>query len=257
MKPAAIILAGAPADDALRGAYGVQWRGDVPINGAPMVQIVSDAMKLSGCFDQVIVVGGSECGADLLLESRGSFLENIMAGAEAVEENNRLVISSCDIPLITPEHIQEFVRQALEIEADFVYPIINQKLCLQHYPQFKRTYVRVKEGTYTGGNMVLVDRSFLLSARPRIQALFDARKEPLKIARMIGVATLIRIVAAQKLVASAADIRSLENTVGRVMQGTLRALEVTCPEIGEDVDEMAEIRKAESVLQERRVASNP
>jgi hypothetical protein len=37
------------------------------------------------------------------------------------------------------------------------YPLVSAKLCREQYPQLHRTFFTLREGRFTGGNLVLVN----------------------------------------------------------------------------------------------------
>ena len=242
-----VFLAGAPADDNVMQRYGVQWRGDVPLGGRAMSTWVIDALRGSEKVGRIITIGAEHTGGDIVFPPEKTFLENMMAGVKACS-GDLLMVCSSDIPLIKPEAIDDFVRQGVEKDADFAYPIISKDLCDRDYPQFKRTCLRLKEGVFTGGNAVLIRRDFALGIEPRLEELYQARKTPLKLAGMIGFGSLIRVILAQKVWSKAIDIASIEDAAGRVVGGKLRAVISQYPELGEDVDKLEDFALADQLL---------
>lgn len=246
-----VVLAGAPADTEVKQRYNVDWRAEVPLCGRPMADWVVRALRDSGRAEQIALVGTGSAGADRVIAGGESFLDNVIRGVEAAGGSGPVLIVSSDIPLAGPEAYTELVDKGLSERADFIYPIIRREDCAAKFPELRRTYLRLREGTFTGGNAVLIDRDFLLSARPHIERLYAARKKPLQLALMIGIGVLLRTVLAQKLWAGAVDIPSVEEAAGRVMGGRLKALISSWPEIGSDMDHPEDFAVAEHILAER------
>jgi hypothetical protein len=243
-----VLLAGAPADAETKARYNVEWRAEVPIAGERMVDRVIAALRDSGCVGKIACVGALETGADEDVAPGATFLENVMRGLEAAGDGDTVLVASSDIPLVTGAAISDFVELALRLDADFAYPIIPKDECLLKYPQLKRTFIRVREGTFTGGNAVLIKREFALRSRGRIQELYEARKKPLLLARMIGAGVLARAAIAQKIWAGAASIELVEEKAGSVMGGRLRAVRCGWPEIGEDADRLEDFEAMDRIL---------
>ena len=57
-----------------------------------------------------------------------------------------------------------------------------------------RTALRLRDGEFTGGNLVLVRPRFLLTQNARIAAAYAARKSPVQLARLLGIGTLGRVI---------------------------------------------------------------
>jgi hypothetical protein len=71
-----------------------------------------------------------------------------------LDDNNNVVICTCDIPMVSNKAIEDFVNQCCEKRADIGYPIIEKSLNDIKYPGARRTYVKMRDGTYTGGNII-------------------------------------------------------------------------------------------------------
>lgn len=244
-----VILAGAPADDDLKARYNVNWRAEAPVAGRRMADRVLDALRDSGCIRNRVLVGAFQSEAEVTVPPGGTFLENLMRGIEAAGEDAEMVlVASSDIPMASGPAIRRLVEEGLSLEADFVYPVIRKEDCERSYPGLRRTYLRLREGTFTGGNAVLINRRFALQNRDRIEGIYQARKQPFRLAAMIGVSTLIRALVAQKLWAGALDIPTVERAAERAIGGKLRALVCPDPEIGEDLDRLEDILVVERLL---------
>jgi len=244
-----VVLAGAPADEELKERYNVSWRAEAPLAGRRMADRVLDALRDSGCVRRRVVVGAFDSDAEVTVQPGTSFLENLIRGLEAAGEDGDVVlVASSDIPMITGEAVRRLVERGLALQADFVYPVVRREDCEKSFPGLRRTYLRLREGTFTGGNAVLISRSFALKSRDRIEEIYRARKRPFRLAAMIGLSTLLRALIAQKVWPGALDIPAVERAAGRAIGGTLRAL--ICPDaaVGEDLDRLEDILVAERLM---------
>lgn len=243
-----VVLAGGEADEQVKQRYNVRWRAQVPLAGVSMLERVVRSVRDSGSVSRIVVVGEFPGAADAVVPPGGTFLESVMNGLEGCPDADQVLVTSCDIPLAPPEAFRALVEDGLKLEADFVYPVLRREECERKYPEFRRTWLRVREGTFTGGNAVLVSRNYALQSRGRIEDLYQARKTPLKLASMIGIPTLLRVALAQKLWAGAVSIPSIERAGERAMGGKLRALVSSWPELGEDLDHPEDFEVAERLL---------
>lgn len=248
MSISAIILAGAPADPEMQAKYSVKSRAEVPIAGKPMVQHVFDALRASPNVGNICLIGDIQCeGADKIIPSVGSMIDNLIAGVNACE-GGHVLISTSDISMLTAEAVDDFIGRCGDLPADLYYAIIPKEACEQRFPGMRRTYVRLAEGTFTGGNMVVISSEFVLKNAEYLRQVFESRKKPLKLARLIGVGTLIRAIIAQKIWAGAINLRVIEKTAGRVLNADLRAVQTPYVEIGSDADDLGQIEYFEAMV---------
>ncbi|MDO8683370.1 MAG: NTP transferase domain-containing protein [Armatimonadota bacterium] len=229
-------------------------RAMIPVAGKAMLQWEVDALKGSGLVSRVYAVGDVTAdGLDEAIPPTSDFLGNMVAGVSRAAENGArsVLIATCDIPLVTSEGIDDFVGRALETGADFCYPVIPMERCVECYPEMRRTYLKLKEGVFSGGNMVLVSVDFVLRNRDVILMAYQARKQPLRLAGLIGWGVLARVLAAQFVCRAAVDITALESAVSRMLGGKVRAVITQYAEIGEDVDKPEDLAAVERVFGSR------
>lgn len=235
----AVILAGGQADEALARAAGVRHKALVPVLGRPMVLHVASALAACDCVSEVLLAGPPEV-ADVVpgarpLGNADSFLGNVLAGTSACSGAPRCLLVTCDIPFVTAEALTAFVRLAWERDVDLAYPIVALHHCAQRFPGMARTSLRLREGRFTGGNAVLVRPQFLTRNAALIEAAFAARKEPIRLAGMIGWDLILRVLLSFAIPKSL-PLALLEQRVGRLVGGQVAAIPLPYPEIGADID---------------------
>ncbi|HUV04633.1 MAG TPA: NTP transferase domain-containing protein [Armatimonadota bacterium] len=247
----AVVLAGAPAEPEWKARYSVAYRAEVLIAGKAMAQHVIDALNASSHVGDVCLVGNIQCeGASKIVPPVGSFMDNLVAGVKASEAgvNGRILVATSDIPLVTPEAVDDFISRCVALDADFCYPIISKEASERKFPSMRRTYGRLAEGTFTGGNIVVMNARFPIENAALIREVLDARKSVMRLARVIGLRTLVRAVIAQTLWAKAVDLAFLEKTVGRILNAKVKAVATSYPEIGADVDDLEQIALVEAAF---------
>ena len=191
----------------------------------------SNVEKLVG----VAVIGpvnqlGGLAGVTLIPQA-GSLIKNVITAAAAFPEG-WLLLSTCDIPLITPEAITDYLSRCQG--ADLYYPLIAREDSERVYPGMERTWVRVTAGEYTGGNILLVKSAGIAKAAHAATAFFDARKSPFRLAKLIGIATLA------KFILRRLTIDELEHKVSKILGINCKAVFSPFPEIGADVDKQSD-----------------
>jgi GTP:adenosylcobinamide-phosphate guanylyltransferase len=245
----AVILAGAPAGPEMSPEDETLSRAMVMIGTKTMLQWIVDALKSSKSIGRIIAVGDvSADGLDEVVEPCHSFLGNLMLGVDACGHNEPVLVLSSDIPMLTGEAIDDFVTRALATGGEMCYPIITKESCVEKYPDMKRTYLKTREGTFTGGNMLILSPAFMKRNEQRISDAYAARKKVFALARMIGFGVLIRAILAQALFPSVLPIPTLERAVSRMLGGHVAVIPTDYPEIGEDVDKASDLEAVRKII---------
>ncbi|MCL2433230.1 MAG: nucleotidyltransferase family protein [Clostridia bacterium] len=178
--------------------------GDAPckalalLRGRPMISYVVDALRVSGVVNRILAVGpATELQAALnddtieYIEQGQSMMENLGLGLTRLPEDELAMTCSADVPLLTGESVRDIYRAGEKSGAEFVYTIISRQDIEAAYPGAKRTYVKLRDGQFTGGNLTMVTPRAFFKNRELTDALASARKNPLKLARLLGMGTLL------------------------------------------------------------------
>ncbi|WP_038049076.1 NTP transferase domain-containing protein [Thermus caliditerrae] len=226
----AIVLGG--GEEAWAGKYGVRSKALVPYRGKPLAAWVLSALKEAGL--SAVYVGenpGLSPPPRLTLPDTGSLLGNLEAALAHVE--GRVLVATADLPHLTPEAVRFVLEKAPE--AALVYPIVPKERVEARFPHTRRTYARLREGVFTGGNLVLLDKGLFYQALPLAQKVVALRKKPLALARLIGLDILL------KLLLGRLSLPELEARAQRILGVEARALITPYPEVGVDVDREEEL----------------
>lgn len=205
----ALILAGGPTPPEL--AVGLDAsnlsvdRAMVQINGRPMLDYVLDALHNCRSLERIAVVGTPQVVAHLAgapkvlcVPDEGKMMANAVAGLQALRREpgaSRLcLITTTDIPLVTGATYDELLHgfEAKGLEAG--YALTTRAVCEAAYPGGKRTYARLADGHYTAGNAVIVEGHIIERLADVFEQFYQARKNPLAMAKIIGPAFLWRVV---------------------------------------------------------------
>lgn len=231
---------------------GEQLGGEIeallPIGGRPMVAWVLKALKDSGCLKNLVLVGSKELAelaeaeGILLVPAGPTAVESALNGARALTGAEWLLLATADIPLLTPEAVRDFLERCQKVEADLYYPIVTRESSEAAYPGVKRTYVRLREGTFTGGNMALIRQSALPVCAGRGQKLVALRKSPLALGRQIGMTFII------KFLLNRLTLAEVEKRFSELLGVRGVGIITPYPEIGVDVDKPSDLELARKVL---------
>lgn len=228
----AVVLAGDSEDSKIVKGAVIPNKAFMQINGRNMVEYVLDCLKRTRGIADIAVLGpadrinardwGVRC-----IPQQGDMIANVVAAAE-IYKDGWLLLSSCDIPLLTPQAVEDFVANCRG--AEMYYPLVARADCEKIFPDMQRTWVSLKDGVYTGGNLVLIRTSQVKVAAEPARAFFEARKSPLQLAGLIGPGTLL------KLVMRRLTISEVEKKMSKILGIACKAVLTAYPEIGADVD---------------------
>ncbi len=227
---------------------GVHNRALIPVGGKTMLDCVVSAFLEAPVIEQIFVVGDLPASKSYrTVGDHGGFVENLYAGLDDSGTAPLVVISTADVPFLTSEAVEDLVERGRELDAEIVYPIVPVEACYDRFPGIKRTAVKLRGGRFTGGNLILARPEFLLRQRAHIAAVYGARKSPLKIARMLGIGTVLRFAGSQTIWPGLLNIAGLERTVSRMVGGKARALISPFPEIATDIDRVEDLEAIEGL----------
>ena len=236
-----VVLAGGKAKPDLVALTGQTVRALAAVNGKTLLRHVVDAMLAAENCGSITVVGDVPPSEDYsVLPDGGGFVENIFAGLSQYADAPFVLISTSDLPFLTGESVADFVHGAAalanESGAGMIYSIVTVARCYARFPGIKRTARKLKEGEFTGGNMVLARPKFMLQQRAQLAAAYAARKSPLRLAGIMGWDTIGRLLASQLVAPQLLTLPFLEGKASRVLGGPVRAFLSDYPEIATDLD---------------------
>ena len=225
----AVVLAGGSPADPLAARFGVASKTLVPVHGRPMVEYTLESLRGAG-VERIVYVGppaGLDPAPDVLVPDRGSLIANLEAGlAEA--DSQKVVVASGDNPFITTEAVSWLLQNAPDVA--LVYPIVPKEAVEKRWPGMRRTYARLRDGVFTGGNIIILDRELFERALPMARKIIELRKKPLALARLIGFGVLV------KLLLGRLTIAELEARAEKLFGVPMKALITPYPEVGVDAD---------------------
>jgi GTP:adenosylcobinamide-phosphate guanylyltransferase len=249
MKVDAVILAGGEGDVI---DPACRFKGLLPVAGRPVVEWVVDAFRDAESINDIAVVMPTAEGlgpwvdrVEKLVVSNGVFMENVLAGTSSFRMDRPVLVATGDIPLVTPEAIDEFVADSLATDADFTYPLITREAMEGQYPGSVRTYFRLRSGWHTGGNAMLVNPVLLPAARDLGQRLFDQRKSPAGVLRIAGLGFVARFMLGRL------QPEDLGDKIRQLLGGTGAAVMCRHASLAVDVDKPADLVLVERVLTEQ------
>ncbi len=230
----AVILGGG-AHDVLAQHAGVASKALVPYAGRPLVAYVLEALRGCPAIGDIVYVGEK---APVVTEvvtqivpAGETFIESLSLGLEAalgLEPQASVLVTTADLPWLRSEAVADFVRAAQG--ADLAYPVIRKETAQAQFPGQRRTFVRLREGRVTGGNMMLLSPRMVPVLLPFAERAYQDRKNPLALARLFGFDFILRLLVGQL------GLRAIEARAGQILGLPVRALVTPHAGIGADVD---------------------
>jgi len=188
----AVVLAGRANEGVFRELSDAPNEALIDIAGRPMLAYILDALTGSKSVGRVVVVGTPDVAQHLpdgvdLLRAGNDVIANASLGLAAVDQQRPALLVTSDIPLITPEVIDGFVKQCLASPAELCYPAIPRGDAEARFPNVKRTYAKLREGTYTGGNVFMIDPRVAPKLASRAREIISPAGIPVSCSAHFGV----------------------------------------------------------------------
>ena len=245
-----IILAGGRAPW-LEQVAGTDVRCLARLEGRPIIAYLVDALRASGRVDKILVAapegveaswpeGVSVCAASQDLPSTAS------AAVAALGDQGKILFVCDDIPLLQGEDVVDFLQQCEAAPgAALYYPIISREECQRQYPEGKRTYARITEGVFTGGNMMLIDGAVIAQVEQKAREIFLRRKKPVDLCRWLGFGFII------KFLLHWLSKAEVEERVSYLLGFSCKGIISSYPAIGMDIDKISDWQLAAKYLASR------
>jgi len=241
MKIDALVLAGGKVE-----GFDIENRPPIKalldLDGRPMIEYVLEALSNSENVGQIVVLTPMKMEdeswaalADNIIYIDDIITANITKGLDNLGPDGKFLLISSDIPLLTTKIIDDFISDTLVIDAEVYYPIVTKKAVEARFPKSKRTYFSLKDGTYTGGNIFLIDKIAFRKNKERAEQIFANRKRPLKMVGLIGISNII------KFLLKRMTIEGLEAKASSILACKARAIVTDHAEVGVDIDKQEDL----------------
>lgn len=252
----AVLLAGGKFED-LPGEEEIpQGKGLVKVGGVPMAARALRALRESPVVSRVIMVSPVDAeeltdpcwdGVDSVVPAGERLIDSFKVGLEAVHDTgNPAMVVAGDLPLLTAESVTDFVgRCRNRPEASVWYGFLRRRNSEAGFPGVHHTYAKLAEGTFCGAGLFMSRPKALSTLYQALTDLTYARKNPLKLASLLGWGTLF------SLLLGRLSIPNAEAGMARLLGGTPCAgIESPYPETAFNVDDPETLREARRYLEE-------
>jgi GTP:adenosylcobinamide-phosphate guanylyltransferase len=250
-----LVLAGSRhgATDPMAVAAHVSHKALLPVGGTPMLLRVIRALRATPAVGRIVVSsertdlldGFPESAEILSIRAESSPSRSVAAALETF--GAPLLVTTADHALLSPAILADFLSRAPQ-SADAVAAVARSDVIRAGFPGTQRTWIRLRDGDFSGCNLFLLRREKALRAVAFWRRIEERRKSPLAMAWLIGPAALIGY---------ALRILTLDGVARLLSRRTGAALAVTAlshADAAIDVDKPADLELVERTLAARAAA---
>jgi GTP:adenosylcobinamide-phosphate guanylyltransferase len=257
----AIVLAGRrSADDPLARATGASHRALLDIEGEPMLLRVVKRLLAWPSIERVLI-NIDEPGllealpAFVALRDSGvvEFLRSTDSPSQSVVESlarmdlgrGPVLVTTADHALLDDTMLAAFFAQSERGAADLCFGLVSRATIEARFPEARRTYLRFRDGAYSGANLFLFRTPKAERAAFFWRRVESERKRPWRIARAFGLTNLLLFLT-RRLDLDAALARASD-----VIGAKVEAVRLASAEAAVDVDKIEDLELVRSILAER------
>lgn len=245
----ALVLAGQRrGTDPMAAAAGLSHKALLPVAGVPMLLRVLAALRATPGIGRIVVsIEEPEATLKGLDGLEGVVLRPSdasparSAAAVFAEFGAPLLVTTADHALLTPAMVTHLLTSAPP-EAAALAALARRETVLADFPGTQRTWLRLRDGDFSGCNLFLLGRPEADRALRFWQCLEQQRKRPLAMARMLGPLPLLRYACGWLTLRGALDL------LERRCASRLAAVEMPFGAAAVDVDKPADLLLAETWL---------
>ena len=196
----ALVLAGSRGGQDPAAAYaGVSHKGLIVLAGRTLLERVVGALDAAGADRIAVAADDPQVEAALAALRPAARLERLApaAGPSLTVANALdalgapLLVTTVDHALLDPEWVRRFLADVPD-DADVAVLLAPEAAVRAAAPQTKRTYLKFRDGRYSGCNLFLLRTGRARAAVELWRTVERHRKQPWKIALILGPGMLLR-----------------------------------------------------------------
>ena len=241
-----LVLAGqrAGAKDPLCAEFAVEFKVETPLLGRPMLSWVENALDQAGLTRPYLISGYPKAGEGWIQAGSGAGPAD-SALIALNEATLPCLMTTGDHPLLTAEMAAVFIEKSQKSGADFCVGLAQEHVIQSEYPDTKRTYLRFSDEAVSGCNLFYIANEKGLAALEFWKAAQHLRKQPVKLARKIGLGLGLRYALGRLSLESAFD------EAGAKIGITAKPILLPFAEAAIDVDKVSDHALVSDILRER------
>jgi GTP:adenosylcobinamide-phosphate guanylyltransferase len=255
-----LVLAGRrDAENPFAEVQGETHRALLDVVGVPMLVRVVRALRASTSVDRISVSIDDSDAFEAVpelreLKARGEITHHssLPSPSRSVQDalnggslGDRVLVTTADHALLTPRIIDHFAACAEQSDADVTVGVVAESVLRAAYPSTTRTYLRFRDGGYSGANLFAFRSQQALRAAEFWVRAEAFRKQPWRLASAFGPITLLLFVLRRLSLEEALERAS------RVIGCRIRAMPLPFAEAAIDVDRPSDLELVSEILAAR------
>jgi GTP:adenosylcobinamide-phosphate guanylyltransferase len=250
VKYTAILLAGSrPGVDPFARQFGNDIKALIAVGGEPMIrrpvrallasENVREVVILTQAPERIASVVPSDPRVDVR-HSRGTIAETMLELCSDLRTPWPLLVTTADHALLDPATVDEFCAAASG--ADLAVGLVPKATLMRRFPKAERTWLKFRGGAYTGANLFVLGSAKTAEAIRLWRSVEQDRKKGWRVISLLGagvlLGTLLRIL----------SVDDVAKRLGRKLGLTIKAVQLSNPVAGVDVDKPADHTLVEAIL---------
>ena len=252
-----VVAGGIPGpDDPMYEYTQGQPKALLDMEGRTMLERVMDALQTAENVERVVVVGlEGDMGmqfrraVDMYLPDHGSMVANVIVGVEWLRQDkpdiSTVLFCTSDLPALTGANVDSFLQSCEPFDKGIYYIFVTREAMEARFPDSKRTYVKLKGLEIAGGDIAIAQVDLADTHEELWRALTDARKHAWKLARVVGIRVLL------KLLFRRLSIEDIEETAARIIDRPAQIVLDAPAEMAMDVDKPQQLELLRADLRRR------
>jgi molybdopterin-guanine dinucleotide biosynthesis protein A len=244
-----IVLAGGPADAVAALEPGAPNKAFVRIAGVTLVARTIAGLRAAPSVGRIVVVAPiashddpALAGSDERRPDGIKIRESLRNGLVDLPPDELVLIATSDMPILTGQAVEDFIERARRADPDLGYGCLEKRTHLARFPEVPHTWVRLRDGTFCGGGLMVIKPRMLPALDRVIERLGAARKNPLALASLFGWRILAKFALGRLSIAEA------EKRASVILGADARAIVSPYAETGVNVDRVTDVALAEKLV---------
>jgi GTP:adenosylcobinamide-phosphate guanylyltransferase len=245
-----LVLAGSrPGRDAFAEQFGTDLKALIPVAGEPMVARPVRALLGSSQVGEIVILAqdperiGEALPNDPRIRVAGSgatIAATLLGLCNDPSVQWPLLVTTADHALLDTATVDEFIGGASG--SDIAIGVVERRIMTRRFPNAKRTWLKFRGGAYTGANLFALASPNVAPAVEHWRSVEQDRKKAWRIISLLG--PIMLMTTALRL----ASIDDVTQQLGDRLRLTIRAVRLSNPLAGIDVDKPDDHALAEAVL---------
>lgn len=237
----AVILAGGHAAW-LQDVAGTDIRCLARLNNKRILDYLTEALQASGRIRRIMLAApaGALSSQDLpagveLCDAEKDMPTTAKKAADALGCQEKLLFVCDDIPMLHGAAINDFLDKCeANPDRQVYYPVIPRSVCEKDYPDAQRTYAKLADGIFTGGNMMVVDAAIIPQGLAKAREIFARRKNPFALCKWLGFSFIL------KFLLHRLTLQGAEQRTSELLELPCKVVVSRYAEVGMDIDKPAD-----------------